>query len=181
MENSLLIDELNALRREKRLLESKVSELTSEMQTMRRSRKVPTPSGTRDSPAPAELARSRAGSMRGESPATTPALGSARPATQSGSGKLVRGNPLTWNEMVSSERNKVQGLLEQLDENNREIEGQRYEIKRLREQVQMLLTRAPVEEAGAQMQYNDNTRRSNTAPPPRANSSTPMGQRQGRP
>ena len=30
---------------------------------------------------------------------------------------------------------QVQGLLEQLDENNREIEGQRYEIKRLREQV----------------------------------------------
>jgi len=32
-------------------------------------------------------------------------------------------------------RKQVQGLLEQLDENNREIEGQRYEIKRLREQV----------------------------------------------
>lgn len=35
-------------------------------------------------------------------------------------------------------------MLQQLDENNREIEGQRYEIKRLREQVQILLQRAPL-------------------------------------
>lgn len=43
---------------------------------------------------------------------------------------------------------KVAAMLTQLDENNREIEGQRYEIKRLREQVQMLLQRAPVDAAG---------------------------------
>lgn len=37
-------------------------------------------------------------------------------------------------------------MLAQLDDNNREIEQQRYEIKRLREQVQLLLQRAPVDD-----------------------------------
>ena len=128
---SWLIDELNALRRDKRMLESKVSELTVEMQTMRGGGGgKPTRGG--DSPSlsqsVASQRRSLAGSQRTESPA--PATSSAgRPGTQSGMGSRLRGSQRS--EQIWSERAKVQGLLEQLDENSREIEGQRYEIKRL--------------------------------------------------
>jgi len=57
----------------------------------------------------------------------------------------------------------------QLDENNREIEGQRYEIKRLREQVQMLLQRAPLESdmlqaAAGDIEAGEVDYRSSTAP-----------------
>ena len=175
-ENAMLIDELNALRRDKRMLESKVSELTVEMQTMRGGGGgKPTRGG--DSPSlsqsVASQRRSLAGSQRTESPA--PATSSAgRPGTQSGMGSRLRGSQRS--EQIWSERAKVQGLLEQLDENSREIEGQRYEIKRLREQVQALLARAPLEDAAgaATLQLTDQAR-SNTAPPPRGATATPLG------
>mmetsp|Transcript_25932 Transcript_25932/g.58542 ORF Transcript_25932/g.58542 Transcript_25932/m.58542 type:complete len:92 (-) Transcript_25932:41-316(-) len=70
-------------------------------------------------------------------------------------------------------------MLQQLDENNREIEGQRYEIKRLREQVHLLLSRAPLEDASfhadvaAGNQWED--ARSATAPLQRVGTVTPLG------
>jgi hypothetical protein len=85
-----------------------------------------------------------------------------------------KGNALSWNELVSSERAKVAAMLSQLDENNREIEGQRYEIKRLREQVQMLLQRAPIDAdmLGAGLSSEPDFR-SATAPGHRAGTTTP--------
>ena len=53
-------------------------------------------------------------------------------------GRLIKGStrPMT---QAAGARSKVQELLGQLDDNNRELEMQRIEIRRLREQVQMLV------------------------------------------
>jgi hypothetical protein len=52
-------------------------------------------------------------------------------------GRLVKGSTRPLVEM-SATRGRIGSMLEQLDENNREIEMQRLEIRRLREQVQLL-------------------------------------------
>ena len=160
-ENALLIDELNSLRREKRHLEVKVQELTCEVQASKRSRSrttarpgseepgsptptAPTGSGTTMPPA-TKRPDSGGGGKSGSGMMAPPTSGSTTPGLSrpsSKGGRVHKGNALSWNELVSSERAKVAAMLTQLDDNNREIEGQRYEIKRLREQVQMLLQRA---------------------------------------
>lgn len=53
-------------------------------------------------------------------------------------GRVIRGSTRPLVE-VSSSRSKVGGMLSQLDDNNREIELQRIEIRRLREQVFLLM------------------------------------------
>ena len=53
-------------------------------------------------------------------------------------GRVIRGSTRPLVE-VSSTRSKVGGMLSQLDDNNREIELQRIEIRRLREQVFLLM------------------------------------------
>jgi hypothetical protein len=173
-ENAMLIDELNALRRDKRLLEVKVQELTCDLQSTKRVRSrashdapsspsgAELPSATSTMPPagkrPGSSGRGSAGAGVAPPSSSMTSPGPSRPTSKGG--RVHKGNALSWNELVSSERAKVAAMLTQLDENNREIEGQRYEIKRLREQVQMLLQRAPLEsDMGAEM---DN--RSYTAP-----------------
>jgi len=53
-------------------------------------------------------------------------------------GKVIRGSTRPIMEAATA-RSKVQGMLNELDDNNRLIEMQRIEIGRLREQVQMLV------------------------------------------
>jgi hypothetical protein len=67
------------------------------------------------------------------------ASSNTREASKSSSGKVHKGQALSWGEVVQSERGKVAAMLQQLDENNREIEQQRSEIRRLRQQVQALV------------------------------------------
>jgi hypothetical protein len=59
-------------------------------------------------------------------------------ARNSRSGKVIRGSTRPIMEAATA-RSKVQGMLNELDDNNRLIEMQRIEIGRLREQVQILV------------------------------------------
>ncbi len=120
-ENAELIAELNSLRKEKHDLELRCTELTNEIQ--RSKMQSPTSMETRSKPL-----------------ATAEALPEA-PRAQSRGKRIHHGTSLTWNEIVSTERSKVATMLQQLDENNREIEQQRLEIKRLREQIRVLVER----------------------------------------
>ena len=117
-ENAMLIDELNALRREKRHLEQSVQELTSDLQIARRrgggSSRAASALGEEEAPTPAPTtlpATSKTGGQgKGSrappsSGATTPGLGGSRPGSKGG--RLQKGNALSWNELVSSERAKV--------------------------------------------------------------------------
>ena len=148
----MLIDELNALRRDKKYLENKVQQLIGDMQRQKG------PDGGESGvalPTPEAGAR-RGGSKSGASPAPSKldisprddfmdgsgiaiASSNTRAVLKSSSGKVHKGQALSWGEVVQSERGKVAAMLQQLDENNREIEQQRSEIRRLRQQVQMLV------------------------------------------
>jgi len=177
-ENALLIDELNSLRREKRLLEVKVQEMQSELQLQNAQRMRRGRSGSAD-----EEGRP----LRSETP-TSAANASSRPPSKGG--RVHKGSALSMNEQVSNERAKVMAMLQQLDESNREIEGQRFEIKRLREQVQILLQRAPLADAqfmevmgmggsgdmAAHMGDTIPENRSATAPLQRPGATPPIGQ-----
>merc|ERR1711865_674545 len=69
------------------------------------------------------------------------ALGSlqAPPVGSGVHGRVIKGSTRPLVE-VASTRSKVTGMLAQLDDNNREIELQRGEIRRLREQVHLLVS-----------------------------------------
>jgi hypothetical protein len=151
VENAMLIDELNALRRDKKYLENKVQQLIGDMQ---REKGPDGGQGGSVLPTP-ELGARRSVSRNGPSPAPSKldssprddigssgimiASSNTREASKSSSGKVHKGQALSWGEVVQSERGKVAAMLQQLDENNREIEQQRSEIRRLRQQVQALV------------------------------------------
>jgi WD40 repeat protein len=151
VENALLIDELNALRRDKKYLENKVQQLIGDMQREKGpdggqgGGMLPTPeAGARrsvsrngPSPAPSKLDSSPRDDLG--SSGIMIASSNTRDAPKLSSGKVHKGQALSWGEVVQSERGKVAAMLQQLDENNREIEQQRSEIRRLRQQVQLLV------------------------------------------
>jgi WD40 repeat protein len=148
VENAMLIDELNALRRDKKYLENKVQQLIGDMQREKgpdAAVTLPTPdSGARrsasrhgPSPAAAKLDSSPRDDLVGSGILISST--NTRESVKSSSGKVHKGQALSWGEVVQSERGKVAAMLQQLDENNREIEQQRSEIRRLRQQVQALV------------------------------------------
>jgi len=154
VENAMLIDELNALRRDKKYLENKVQQLIGDMQRQKGPEgselgvTLPTPevgsrrgglkSSSGPSPAPSKLDISPRDDFMDTSGIAI-ASSNTRTIVKSSTGKVHRGQALSWGEVVQSERGKVAAMLQQLDENNREIEQQRSEIRRLRQQVQMLV------------------------------------------
>ncbi len=117
----------------------KLQELTCEVQSVKRVKSrtasrtgdgdggPASPSGTAPALTTMPPATKRPGSggatPGGPSAGTTP-LTTSRPTSKGG--RVHKGNALSWNELVSSERAKVAAMLQQLDNNNREIEGQRY-------------------------------------------------------
>ena len=121
----------------------KLQELTCEVQSVKRVKSrtasrtgdddgPASPSGTGSALTTMPPATKRPGSggatPGGPSAGTTP-LTTSRPTSKGG--RVHKGNALSWNELVSSERAKVAAMLQQLDNNNREIEGQRYGRKAL--------------------------------------------------
>ena len=142
-ENSLLISECNHLRKEGRKLRMQLDQASQQIHIERQKIKrlameqkhaaASTSTTTmQEIEAVAEPAAEPNGAVilnTGRGPLALP--------TPKG-GQIIRGSTRALNE-VSSTRSKVGGMLSQLDDNNREIEVQRIEIRRLREQVFLLM------------------------------------------
>merc|ERR1711959_145288 len=150
LENALLIQEINDLRRDKKHLTLKLQEAESRMafQTQKIKGKV----------------ESRAGSQQGARQSSPPTRQSERSVASgsqaSGNYRSVgkgtpfdqrdkrshpyKGSARQWEE-VTSDRARMAEMAMRLDENNREIEMQKLEIRRLREQVRTLLRKGSVD------------------------------------
>eukprot|EP01028_Stygiella_incarcerata_P005238 TRINITY_DN222_c0_g1_i3.p1 TRINITY_DN222_c0_g1~~TRINITY_DN222_c0_g1_i3.p1 ORF type:complete len:1466 (-),score=513.63 TRINITY_DN222_c0_g1_i3:1193-5590(-) len=70
-------------------------------------------------------------------------------------GRIARGSSLASSSLDKQTASQVSSLLTQIEENNRLIEMQRYEIKRLREQVQFLLEKTKEYSMMATMERRD--------------------------
>eukprot|EP00698_Gefionella_okellyi_P005561 TRINITY_DN15065_c0_g1_i1.p1 TRINITY_DN15065_c0_g1~~TRINITY_DN15065_c0_g1_i1.p1 ORF type:complete len:1237 (-),score=364.60 TRINITY_DN15065_c0_g1_i1:70-3780(-) len=117
-DNVLLLTEVNDLRREKRALQLRVNELESQLKE----------------------AQFNALRTKRSRPKTSDTEPDQSPARRSGSGKLVRGSTKQWSAQLSlKERTRMGDMVNQLDYNSREMEMQRLEIKRLRDQMQGLI------------------------------------------
>ncbi|KAJ4459589.1 putative cilia- and flagella-associated protein 57 [Paratrimastix pyriformis] len=119
-ENTTLIREINDLRREKRIKDLKIQQLTGLLEKEREKNAPPVPSST------SPMAR------ESEEEETPNGRRSAPP------GRLIKGSTKQWAE-VTSERSRVAALIGQLEANNREMEIQKDLIRRLRDHLQDLL------------------------------------------
>jgi len=155
-ENSLLISECNHLRKEGRELHMKLDEsvqtarqLEQKMQLIRASNPMSSMSmqsyGGQGVGGPESEGQDGSSGM-GMGGILPPALSQQSTSASGGGvssagprGRLIKGSTRPLVE-VSSTRGKVSGMLAQLDDNNREIELQRGEIRRLREQVHLLVS-----------------------------------------
>eukprot|EP00937_MAST-01D_sp_MAST-1D-sp2_P001084 g1084.t1 len=146
-ENSLLISECNHLRKEGRKLRMQLDQAAQQIHIERQKQKRQAlehrkAAGRASAAASVSELDAGGGEAQRSARQSGPNLGggaSSMPAlpTPAG-GQLIRGSTRALVE-VSSTRSKVGGMLSQLDDNNREIELQRIEIRRLREQVFLLM------------------------------------------
>lgn len=157
-ENQTLLHEVNNLRVENKELKGRVQFLSAQLELID-SRNKPRTSitgVTRISAGAASISRPRTGSAGHSRPPVDHASGGSLPAVGDGSasrtstaapivrasvsaGQIARGSALVG----SRERTKMAEMLAQLDENNREINAQRNEIRRLRDQIGGLLSQQP--------------------------------------
>jgi len=153
-ENQQLLDEVNVLRVNNRHLKGRVHSLESQLELLEarnKPRKTLTggAASTVRSKPPGSASRTRTDSASAADtlPAVGDGFGGGRRVSSSGggggglratasAGQLMKGSALS----NSRERAKMAEMMAQLDDNNREIGAQRTEIRRLREQVQMLVT-----------------------------------------
>jgi len=160
VENAMLIQEINNLRRDKKHLTLKLQELESRMAYQNQKEKANRRGDSRgDSRGGDESAGGAKGGTPGGGAIQRPtatrgsdgtaasgvsnyrSAGRATPFDQRDMKKgPYKGSARQWEEMTS-DRARMAEMAIRLDENNREIEMQKLEIRRLREQVRMLLRR----------------------------------------
>jgi len=160
VENAMLIQEINNLRRDKKHLTLKLQELESRMAYQNQKEKA---NRRGDSRGDSRGGDDSAGGAKGGTPgggaiqrptATRGSDGTAASGVSNyrSAGRATpfdqrdmkkgpyKGSARQWEEMTS-DRARMAEMAIRLDENNREIEMQKLEIRRLREQVRMLLRR----------------------------------------
>jgi len=142
MENAMLIQEINDLRRDKKHLTLKLQELESRMayQSQKANRRAESrgTQGGSNSVVPSQRAPPTRQSdvSSGSAVSNYRSAGRATPFDQRDKKKgPYKGSARQWEEMTS-DRARMAEMAIRLDENNREIEMQKLEIRRLREQVQ---------------------------------------------
>jgi len=151
LENALLIEEINDLRRDKKQLTLKLQETESRMafQTQKikgkvESRAASQQAGRQSSPPTRQSDRS-GGSGSQMSGGNYRSVGKGTPFDQRDKrNHPYKGSARQWEEMAT-DRARMTEMAMRLDENNREIEMQKLEIRRLREQVRTLLRRGSVD------------------------------------
>merc|ERR1711959_229391 len=148
LENALLIQEINDLRRDKKHLTLKLQEVESRMafQTQKikgkvESRATSQQGARQSSPPTRQSERSVASGAGSQASGNYRSVGKGTPFDQRDKrSHPYKGSARQWEE-VTSDRARMAEMAMRLDENNREIEMQKLEIRRLREQVRMLLRR----------------------------------------
>lgn len=150
LENALLIEEINDLRRDKKHLTLKLQEAESRMvfQTQKvkgkvESRAVSQQGGRQSSPPTRQSERSHGSGSQAS--ANYRSVGKGTPFDQRDKrSHPYKGSTRQWEEMAT-DRARMAEMAIRLDENNREIEMQKLEIRRLREQVRTLLRRGSID------------------------------------
>mmetsp|Transcript_38583 Transcript_38583/g.62503 ORF Transcript_38583/g.62503 Transcript_38583/m.62503 type:complete len:1299 (+) Transcript_38583:248-4144(+) len=139
-ENSFLLTEVNTLRQANRAQQKEIDGLRVKLSDMEAATCGETMRPKTESLSASVILRSAtppALRSRPSSAVNTPRSSSATVRR----GKVQKGSTMIWGDIVANERNKVTELMGELGENNREIEIQRKEISRLREQVRDLIRR----------------------------------------
>jgi len=150
LENALLIEEINDLRRDKKQLTLKLQEAESRMafQTQRikgkmESRGASQQGGRQSSPPTRQSERSQGSGSQASG--NYRSVGKATPFdARDKRNQPYKGSTRQWEEMAT-DRARMAEMAIRLDENNREIEMQKHEIRRLREQVRTLLRRGSMD------------------------------------
>merc|ERR1711865_732858 len=138
----MLIQEINNLRRDKKHLTLKLQELESRMAYQNQKEKANRRGDSRgDSRGGDESAGGAKGGTAASGVSNYRSAGRATPFDQRDMKKgPYKGSARQWEEMTS-DRARMAEMAIRLDENNREIEMQKLEIRRLRDQVRILLRR----------------------------------------
>jgi len=151
LENALLIEEINDLRRDKKHLTLKLQEAESRMSYQSQKSKGATVGGTdsraisqQGPPQSRQTDRSAVSAQSGTS-GNYRSVGKATPFdARDKRAQPYKGSTRQWEEMAT-DRARMGEMAMRLDENNREIEMQKLEIRRLREQVRTLLRRGSLD------------------------------------
>lgn len=127
-QNTMLVAEINQLRIEKNKLQRQVNNLEMQLKNIQGSQLA--------SSLPTVVRRAKSASTSRQPTGRLRTPDSAFITPRHPSGRIVKGN--TYSLDMSFDRQKLQQMIQQIDENNIQMEKQREEIRKLKNYIQQL-------------------------------------------